>query len=202
MGTLTPNLPRVDLQMPPHTRLDDDLFFAICQANRDYRIERNAQGVIQIMPPTGGLTGTRNSDLIVDMGTWARKDGRGLVFDSSTGFTLRNGATRSPDVAWVLRERLARLSEGEKRCFLPLAPDLVIELASPADSVPDLVAKMREYQGNGVRLGWLILPAQRQVQVFAAGAEPSFLDAPQVLVDEAILPGLSLDLTRIWEPDL
>jgi Uma2 family endonuclease len=202
MGLLAPALPRVDLQMPPQGRLDDDLFFAICQANRDYRIERNARGDIQIMPPTGGLTGKRNSDLLTDLNIWARRDGRGLVFDSSTGFNLPNGATRSPDVAWVLRERLARLSEAERRGFLPLAPDLVIELASTTDAVADLLAKMGEYQDNGVRLGWLILPAQRQVQVFSAGCEPGCVDHPEALADPDLLPGLTLDLTRIWQDDL
>lgn len=202
MGLLAPDFPRVDLQMPPQVRLDDDLFFAICQANRDYRIERNARGDIQIMPPTGGLTGKRNSDLIIDLGNWARRDGRGLVFDSSTGFDLPNGSTRSPDVAWVLRERLDRLTEAQRRGFLPLAPDLVIELASPTDAVSGLVAKMREYQDNGVRLGWLILPAERQVQVFSAGGESRCLDAPETLSDSDLLPGLALDLTRIWPADL
>jgi Uma2 family endonuclease len=202
MGAFTPDLPRVDLHMPPHTRLDNDLFFAICQANRDYRIERSAQGVIQIMPPTGALTGRRNSDLIVDLGNWARKDGRGRVFDSSTGFNLPNGATRSPDAAWVLSERLERLSESERRGFLPLAPDLAIELASPTDPLPELHMKMLEYQDNGVRLGWLILPAELAVCVYAAGAAPRRLDNPTVLSDEALLPGLALDLSRIWETQL
>lgn len=202
MGLLAPDFRRVDLQMPPQGRLDDDLFFAICQANRDYRIERNAQGDIQIMPPTGGLTGKRNSDLITDLNLWARRDGRGLVFDSSTGFNLPNGATRSPDVAWVLRERLGHLTEAQQRGFLPLAPDLVIELASPTDAVTDLVARMREYQDNGVRLGWLILPSQGQVQVFAAGSEPLSLDHPGALSNAAMLPGLLLDLSQIWQASI
>ena len=202
MGTFTPELPRVDLRMPPQTRLDDELFFAICQANRDYRIERNADGIIQVMPPTGGLTGTRNTDLIVDLGTWARKDGRGRVFDSSTGFDLPNGATRSPDAAWVLRERLDRLTKEQQQGFLPLAPDLVIELASPTDSISDLQAKMGEYQANGVRLGWLILPSERQVYVYAEGQPPLLLEGPTTLGDPEVLPGLALDLTRIWNTRL
>jgi Uma2 family endonuclease len=202
MGLLAPDLPRVDLRMPPQVGLDDDLFFAICQANRDYRIERNARGDIQIMPPTGGLTGKRNSDLLIDLGNWARRDGRGLVFDSSTGFNLPNGATRSPDVAWVRRERIEALSAAERRGFLPLAPDLVIELASPTDAISELVAKMREYQDNGVRLGWLILPRQRQVHVFAADAEPRCLDQPLCLSEPDLLPGLALDLSGIWSEDL
>jgi Uma2 family endonuclease len=82
------DLPRVELHMPPALELDDDVFFAICQANPDYRIERTARGDIQIMPPTGGVTGRRNSDLNAELNLWARRDGRGVAFDSSTGFIL------------------------------------------------------------------------------------------------------------------
>lgn len=198
--TLTPDLPRVDLHLPPNSKLDDDLFFAICQANRDYRIERSAAGDIQIMPPTGGETGRKNSELIIDLGIWARQDGRGLVFDSSTGFLLPSGATRSPDVSWVLRERLTGLTEDQKRGFLPLAPDLVVELASPTDRTEELQAKMREYQANGVRLGWLILPLQRRVLVYKQGAEPECLDNADRLADDVSLPGFELDLAGLWEP--
>jgi Uma2 family endonuclease len=202
MGPFTPDLPRVDLHMPPGVRLDDGLFFALCEANRDYRIERDARGDIAIMPPTGALTGRRNSDLITDFNLWARQDGRGAVFDSSTGFDLPNGATRSPDLAWVLRERLQGMSERQIGRCLPLAPDLAIELASPTDAVSGLLAKMGEYQANGVRLGWLIVPAEGQVHVFRAGAEPLVLDRPAALTDADLLPGLTLDMARIWAPGL
>ena len=194
----TAELPRVDLHVPPDIRLDDDLFFAICQANRDYRFERTAKGDIQIMPPTGGVTGRRNCDLIIDVGLWARQDGRGVVFDSSTGFILPNGAIRSPDCSWVRRERLACLSEKEQQQFLPLAPDFVIELASPTDDRAGLMAKMREYQGNGVRLGWLVLPIQRQVYVYLERGPGQRLDHPDCLTNESVLPGLSLSLSGIW----
>ena len=194
----TAELPRVDLHIPPNLRLDDDLFFAICEANRDYRFERSAEGDIQIMPPTGGLTGKRNSDLVTDVNLWARQDGRGLVFDSSTGFVLPNGAVRSPDCAWVLRERLARLSEREQQQFLPLAPDFVIELASASDDPAVLFAKMMEYQANGMRLGWLILPEQRQVWVYLDRGPGQRLDDPDQLSHEEILPGLRLDVSGIW----
>jgi len=190
--------PRVDLQVPPRVRLDDDLFFAICQANRDCRIERTATGDLQIMPPTGGVTGKRNCDLIVDVGLWARQDGRGVAFDSSTGFILPNGAVRSPDCSWVLRERLTRLSDQEQQQFLPLAPDFVIELASPTDELAGLTAKMREYQSNGVRLGWLILPTLRQVYSYPERGPGQRLDRPDSLTNEVILPGLALNLAGIW----
>jgi len=189
--------------MPRHVQLDDDLLFAICQANREYRIERNAEGDIEIMPPTGGITGGRNAELSADLTLWARTDGRGRAFDSSTGFILPNGAMRSPDAAWVLRERLAALTPAEKQRFLPLAPDLVIELASPSDDAEDLKAKMKEYRANGVQLGWLLLPEQRRVWVYRHGSDaPECLDDPDALGDAALLPGLRIDLARIWAPGL
>jgi Uma2 family endonuclease len=194
----TPDLPRVDLRVPPAVRLDDALLFAICQANREYRIERSAGGDIRIMPPTGGITGKRNSDLIIDLGLWARQNGRGVVFDSSTGFVLPNGAVLSPDCSWVLRERLARLSDKEKSQFLPLAPDFVIELASASDHRTELIAKMREYRANGVRLGWLILPPARQVYTFSEQGHELCLDDPGILTDETVLPGFQLDLSALW----
>ena len=193
---------RIDLAIPPAMRLDDDLLFAFCAANRDLRIERNADGDLEIMPPTGAETGHRNAELALDFGIWARQDGRGVVFDSSTGFLLPNGAMRSPGLAWVLRERLAQLSAEQKRELLPLAPDLVVELASPSDAPEDLHAKLREWRDNGARLGWLILPDQREVWRYTPDAEPEQLDAPDSLGDPELLPGLALPMTGIWTPAL
>ena len=156
-------LGRIALHLPPAMRLDDDLLFAFCQSNRDLRIERDAYGDLEIMPPTGAETGARNANLTAEVVTWANRDGRGTVFDSSTGFLLPNGAMRSPDLAWVLRTRLATLHPEQKRKFLPLVPDLVIELASPTDDERALHAKLREWHDNGTRLAWLILPDRRQV---------------------------------------
>lgn len=193
-------LGRIALHIPPDMRLDDDLLFAFCQANRALRIERNAQGDLEIMPPTGAETGARNADLTCDFGAWARTDGRGVVFDSSTGFLLPNGSMRSPDLAWVLRERLATMRPKQKRKFLPLAPDVAIELASPTDDSDSLHAKMREWRDNGVLLGWLILPEQRQVWRYDPTGEPACLDNPTHIGDDTLLPGLVLPLVHIWEP--
>ncbi|NBC13772.1 MAG: Uma2 family endonuclease [Gammaproteobacteria bacterium] len=193
---------RIDLAIPPAMRLDDDLLFAFCAANRDLRIERNADGDLEIMPPTGAETGHRNAELALDFGIWARQDGRGVVFDSSIGFLLPNGAMRSPDLAWLLRERLAQLSAEQKRKFLPLVPDLVVELASPSDAPEDLHAKLREWRDNGARLGWLILPDQREVWRYTPAAEPERLDEPDSLDDPELLPGLALPMTGLWSPAL
>jgi Uma2 family endonuclease len=188
----------VHLHMP--TRLDDDLFFAICQANREYRIERTANGDIDIMPPTGGETGSRNARLNRLLGNWADRDGRGEVFGSSTGFALPNGATRSPDASWVKHERLTRLTPEQKRTFLPLAPDFVLELASPSDSVESLREKMDEYLANGTSMGWLLVPEERKVYVYARGEDVQCLENPTELSGDPLMPGFKLGLSKSWEP--
>ena len=195
-------LGRLEFRLPPALGHDDEQLFAICQANRELRIERNADGDLEIMSPTGAETGVRNAELTRRFANWAATDGRGRVFDSSTGFLLPNGAMRAPDVAWVLRSRLTELSADQKRRFLPLAPDLVIELASPNDSPAALQAKMAEWRANGVPLGWLILPDERQVWCYRKDKDPICLDDPQALSDAEHLPGLNLPLALIWEPQL
>jgi Uma2 family endonuclease len=178
--------------------MDDEQFFTFCRENPDYRIERDARGEILIMPPTGAETGRRNTDLLTELNLWARRDGSGIVFDSSTGFRLPNGATRSPDAAWVARRRLAGLSAEEKERFLPLAPDFVVELASPTDDPEQLAEKMAEYQSCGVRLGWLLLPEVPQLHVYRPGTPAVVLPAPQHIDGGDVLPGFRLDLRPIW----
>src|SRR5882762_7804776 len=152
------------LHLRPAVDLTDDQFFALCAINRDLRLERTAEGDLIVMPPTGAETGNRNSGITMQVAIWAKADGSGAAFDSSTGFKLPNGADRSPDAAWVLRTRLSELTRAQKQKFLPLAPDFAIELKSPTDVLADLLAKMEEYRDCGVRLGWLINPETRWVQ--------------------------------------
>jgi Uma2 family endonuclease len=187
-------------------RLDDDAtmtaeqFFEFCQMNRGLRIERTAEGEIIIMPPAGGETGSRNLSLGMRVGIWARDDGRGVGFDSSTGFILPNGATRSPDAAWVLRERLIHLAPEQKRKFLPLCPDFVVELQSPSDTVADLKKKLQEYIENGAQLGWLLVPDTREVYVYRPASEPEQLANPTQITGDPLLPGFVLTLAEIWDP--
>src|SRR5438132_4659472 len=150
---------------PVLKKLSDEDFFEFCQANRDWRIERTSDGDVIIMPPTGGETGGRNFELAVDFGNWVRADGTGKGFDSSTGFTLPNGAERSPDLAWVRLSRWNALSEEQRKKFPPLCPDFVVELRSPSDSLSGLQEKMQEYIQNGAELGWLIDPVEKKVYV-------------------------------------
>ncbi len=178
--------------------MNDDQFFYFCQVNRDLRIERTADGDVLIMSPAGSRSSHRNAIITIRFGNWAERDGTGLVFDSSGGFRLPNGATRNPDVAWVLKSRLDPLSEQEQEKFLPLCPDFLIELKSPTDRLPDLKNKMAEYIKNGTRLGWLLDPESRQVFVYRPGRAVEVLVHPETVSGDPELPGFVLDLRGIW----
>lgn len=186
----------------PAVDVTDEQFFEFCRINRDLRIERAADGDVVIMSPAGGRTGARNLEITVQLGQWTTRDGRGVAFDSSTGFRLPNGAVRSPDAAWVLRSRLDALADEAKDRFLALCPDFVIELRSPSDELRSLREKMEEYQANGARLGWLIDPATRSVYVYGSDAEPREVVNPAELSAEPVLPEFVLNLAAIWEPSL
>ncbi len=188
------------LRLQPAIDLTREQFFHFCQLNSEVRIELTADAEIAIMPPTGGETGARNMRVGAQVARWADEDGSGVVFDSSTGFELPNGAVRSPDVAWVANARLARLSAEEKRRFLPLCPDFVIELCSPTDSVAEVQQKMEEYRANGARLGWLLDPDRRRAAVYCADGRVEWLERPISIADDPVLPGFILSLAAIWEP--
>jgi Uma2 family endonuclease len=183
---------------PAFPRMSRDEFFAFCQANREYRFERTTEGDLVIMTPTGGETGRRSIRLAAQLLNWSDRDGTGIAFDSSTGFWLPNGAERSPDVSWVRRDRWDALSPDERKKFPPLAPDFVIELRSETDRLAHLQAKMQEYADNGVRLGWLIDPSRRSVEIYRPGRAVEVLDGPASVAGDPELPGFVLDLAPVW----
>jgi Uma2 family endonuclease len=204
---MTKVLPQVEihpvvLKLKPAINLTDDQLFELCQLNRDWRIEYTAQGELIVMPPTGGEASNRNAELTYQVQAWTRRDQAGVAFDSSGGFKLPNGATRSPDAAWVRRSRLAGLTREQKQKFLPLCPDFVIELRSPTDNLQAVLDKMQEYLDNGAQLGWLLDPVTRRVHVYVPQRSPEILEAPSTVSADPLLPGFVLDLQKIWEPDL
>jgi Uma2 family endonuclease len=192
----------VVLRLKPVLDLTDEQLFELCQLNRDWQIEYTAQGELIVMPSTGGDTGNQNAELTFQVQSWARRDQTGVAFDSSTGFKLPDGATRSPDTAWVRRSRLAGLTRDQKQKFLPLCPDFVIELRSPTDSLETLQSKMQEYLDNGAQLGWLIDPLTRCVHVYLPHSQPQILESPIAVAADPLLAGFALDLRKIWELDL
>jgi Uma2 family endonuclease len=192
----------VTLHISPAIELSDDEFFALCQINRDLRFERTAEGDIIIMAPTGAETGNRNADITAQLRNWAKRNGEGVAFDSSTGFKLPNRADRSPDSAWVRRSRLSSLSRAEKQKFLPLCPEFVVELLSPTDRLDTTQAKMDEYIENGSLLGWIIDPESRHVHVYRPNRPVVIMENVSEISGDPELPGFVLDLKDIWEPNL
>ncbi len=173
-------------------------FDRVCEANPDRSFELTAQGVLVIMPPVGVESGNYESELLGDLVLWNRQTGLGKTFSSSTVFTLPDGSTRSPDAAWVELSRWNAVSREERKKFARLVPDFVIELRSETDRLPPLQAKMAEYRDNGVRLGWLINPQDRQVEIYRLDREVEKIDVPMTLSDEDVLPGFTIDLSPIW----
>ena len=190
MNTLTLDFQSIELT--------DEQFYQLCVNNRDLQIERNANGDLVIMPPTGGETGNRNGRLIQQLFNWSDRDGTGIAFDSSTGFILPNGANRSPDASWIPLAKWAALTDREKQRFLPLCPDFAVELLSPSDNLARTQAKMQEYLDNGMVLGWLINPVQQQVEIYRQNQQIEILNTLNSLSGENVLLGFVLDLQPIW----
>jgi Uma2 family endonuclease len=179
-------------------KLNDDQFYQLCRDNPDVKFERNDLGELIVMPPTGGETGKRNAKLTARFVLWNEQTQLGEVFDSSTCFKLPNGSDRSPDVSWIQLERWNALKPEEREKFPPIAPDFVLELMSPSDSLSVVQAKMLEYMNAGVKLAWLIDRKTRRVEIYRQGQPKEVLESPTSLSGEEILPGLVLNLLFVW----
>ena len=190
------------VEIPERFQLTPEQFDWLALANETVRLELTAEGELLVMPPTGGMSSQRNFELYLDLGNWNRRTRLGVAFDSNGVFALPNGARRSPDVSWVELSRWQALTAKQQEGFAPLAPDFVIELASPSDleaqRYADLQAKMREYIDNGTRLGWLIEPQAKRAEIYRPGLQYTILEAPETLSGEDVLPGFELDLSAIW----
>jgi Uma2 family endonuclease len=180
------------------TKLTEEQFIRLCQENPDLQIELTARGELVIMPPTGLESGRRNIRIARRLDTWTETDGTGVAFDSSTLFTLPNGAKRSPDASWVRQERWEALSAEQRKGFGLLCPDFVVELRSPTDRLKDLQEKMQEYIANGAQLGWLIDPWEKRVYIYRPNQPLEVLDDPATLSGESVLPEFVLHVRELW----
>ena len=187
----------ITLNLRPTITLTDEQFEQICHTNRDLKFERTAQGELVVMSLTGGDTGRRNIKLSARLENWSSESNLGVAFDSSTGFRLPNGAIRSPDAAWVRLERWQALTSEQRKKFVPLCPDFLVELRSPSDELEDIQAKMQEYLANGLLLGWLIDPHRQIVEIYRPNQSVEILNHPTTLSGESVLPEFVLDLTGI-----
>jgi len=179
-------------------RLTAAQFEQLCSDNRDLRLELTAEGELIVMPPAGSKTGLRNARLNQRLANWADTDATGVCFDSSTGFTLPNGAKYSPDSAWIKRQRWDALTNKEQEGFAPLCPDFVVELRSHSDSVSRLQNKMQEYIENGALLAWLIDPLKRRLYIYRPDHDVEVLMDPETVSGDPLLRGFRLQLAELW----
>lgn len=178
--------------------LTPEQFFRLCGDNRDLRLELTARKELIIMSPAGLRSSWRNNLICTALTIWAKKDGTGIVFEATAGYTLPNGAVRAPDASWMPRERWEGLSEDEQERFAHVYPDFLVELMSPSDTLQEAKEKMEEYIANGARLGWLIDPFERLVYIYRPGQPMECLENPTTISADPILPGFVFDVTEIW----
>ena len=200
MMTQTKSSAALAVNIPPTLTLivTREQFVELAIANRELQLERTATGELIVNPPTGGETGKSNLSIAARVWLWNYQTTLGVAFDSSTGFHLPNGADRSPDVSWVRQERWDALTPEQRKGFIPLSPDFVVELRSESDNMKPLRDKMKEYMENQVRLGWLIDRKNRKVEIYRLNQEVEVLDNPVTLSGEGVLPGFVLDLREVW----
>ena len=185
-------------RLRPPVPLSDEELMAFSTANKPCKVERLASGEILVMTPSGYKNNLREAYVVHELFAWAEADGRGEVFSSNAGFNLPDGSTLSPDAGWVESSRVAALSELERERFLPFAPDFLIEILSPSDSLPELDAKMERLIANGVRLAWRIDPFGGTVVVYAPGTAPAVLCRPESVEGAVPVAGFRLKMARVW----
>ena len=186
------------VNLPMQIEMTTAEFYEFCQANCGVWLVRRGSGEVILRPRAFSGNGNRGVKIVQQLANWVDEDGTGEVFDSSSGFTLPNGATRSPDAAWIRQERWNGLAEEEKASFAPICPDFVVELKSSSDTLSSLKTKMEEYIANGALLGFLIERKPRQVHVYRPGREPEILENPDAVSGDPELPGFVLQMARIW----
>ena len=182
------------LDLQPIVSLNREQFYRLCISNPDLNLERDPTGKLIIMSPVGGETGAKEANLIFKISLWNDQSQLGIVFSSSTIFSLPQGGDRSPDVAWVSLSRWEKLTQAERDSFPPICPDFVIELRSKSDRLKPLQDKMLEYLTSGLRLGWLINPQQKQVEIYRPNPPVEIVNLPTILSGENVLPGLNVSL--------
>ena len=186
------------IRFRPPSPLSDEELMAFSEAKKPCRVEQLATGEIVVMTPSGFDTNRREAFVIRELSFWADEDGRGEAFASNAGFRLPDGSVLSPDAGWVDSSRLAALTGADRERFLPFAPDFLIEILSPSDSLAELDAKMLQWIENGVRLAWRIDPFGGTVAVYSAGGEIQILHRPEIVRGAGPVSGFELRMTRIW----
>jgi len=178
--------------------LSEQAYLAFCRANPGLRCERTAEGEVVIVPPAGGEGAYRSGQAFAQLNSWVEQTGLGKAFDSSVEFLLPDGSGLSPDASWVSDESLGRLTPAQRREFLRVSPEFVIEVMSPSDRLKPAKEKMEVWIANGVQLAWLIDGDRQTVYVYRKGHEPVTHRGIEELAGEGPVKGLILKLGAIW----
>ena len=192
-------------QIDPPVRLrrdlpmSDDEFMSFCAANEPLRFERDANGEIIVMSPTGTGGSEVEGDVYLELGNWARADGRGRAYPASAGFKLPDTSVRAADAAWMSFRRRDALSQEQRKSFAQLCPEFVIEVRSETDRLAPLQEKMGIWIANGVELAWLIDPQRKVVEIYRPGEEPEIHEQPTSVQGSGPVAGFELVMARIWE---
>jgi Uma2 family endonuclease len=197
------NFELAESELPMRIRLErpmtDERLMRFAAEIEPLRVERDANGELIVMSPTGLEGSGQNSEVNADLTLWARRDGRGKVFDSNGGFTLPDGSMRIPDAAWLSWQRWNALPLSEQKKFGRVVPEFVIELRSETDRLPVLQDKMRIWIENGVEIAWLIDPIEKSVTIYRPGDQPEHLAHPTSVQGTGPIAGFELVMSRIWE---
>lgn len=174
-------------------------YLAFCRANPDLRVERTTEGEIVLMAPAGAESSKRSLKVAAQLDSWAVQDGTGEAFDSSIEFILPDGSALCPDAAWVSNNQLGLLTPKQRKEFLHLAPEFVVEVMSPSDRLKSAKAKMEQWIANGVQLAWLIDGDAKTVYVYREGRVPKTRKGILQLAGEGPMDGFVLNLKAIWK---
>jgi Uma2 family endonuclease len=182
----------------PRTPMTDEELFRFCGANEMLRVERDANGELILMSPSGLEGDAANAEITTDLKIWTRQDGRGQSFGSNGGFTLPDGSMLSPDGAWLSWERWNALAPAERKRFGHVVPEFVIELRSESDSLAELHEKMKTWIANGVELAWLVDPKRKVVEIYRPGEQPEIHEQPTSVQGDGPVAGFELVMARVW----
>src|SRR5579862_7346468 len=190
-------VPGLTVRRQDREGFSDNDYWEFCSANPGLRVERTSEGEINIVPPAGGESDYQSAEVVIQLGEWARNDGRGKTFGMSVQYLLPDRSGLSPDAAWVSNQSLARLSKKDRKRFLRLSPEFVVEVLSPSDNLKTAKAKMERWIANGVQLGWLIDGDARTVHVYRKGHSAKTRRNIMELEGEGPVRGFALKLARI-----
>ncbi len=196
------NVSVAETELPVRLRferpLTDDELLRFCAANALLRIERDVNGEIILMTPTGFEGGGIEGDVYGELRNWALQDGRGKAYGPNAGVTLPDGSMRAADASWVSWQRVKSLGEAQRKTFAPICPEFVIEVRSETDRLSSVREKMQMWLANGCELGWLVDPARKAVEIYRPGQQPEVQEGQAAAYGEGPVTGFVLELGSIW----